>query len=145
MKALPKRKGNPQPKPGVRREGYAPMKVFARKRRNSCGGRSPCSHVCRLNEGPYGKVGKYTGHHFYAVAACASMKAPPEKEGKSTRRTPRPRRRKCLNEGPYKIIGKYSQIAGKGVDIDASMKAPPKRKGNPDAPACSFNFQATPQ
>ena len=107
------------------------MKVSARKRRNSCGGRSPCSHVCRLNEGPYGKVGKYTGHHFYAVAACASMKVPPKRKGNSTFLSVIINQSVRLNESPSEKEGKCLHLVlMKPHSEGASMKVPPKRKGN---------------
>ena len=99
-------------------------------------------------------MGKCTGHYFYAVAACASMKAPPKREGKSPSQYRLQRASTSLNEGSYKIVGKSatspmfappstglyespSRKEGKLLQIDAfwnlhgaSMKAPPKRKGN---------------
>lgn len=76
-------------------------------------------------------MGKCTRHYFYAVAACASMKAPPKREGKSPSQYRLQRASTSLNESSSEKKGKFTFCLGVGAGpVHASMKAPTSRQGN---------------
>lgn len=74
-------------------------------------------------------MGKCTGHYFYAVAACASMKAPPKREGKSPSQYRLQRASTSLNEGSYKIVGKSATSPMFAPPSTGLYESPSRKEG----------------